>query len=81
LVAVLRVLVVRPLCAALSLVDRPGAVGERAAIAFFGGRGIGSFYYVAYAFGETPFPDQAELWSTVATVVLLSVVHGSPPHR
>ncbi|CAN5745113.1 cation:proton antiporter [soil metagenome] len=77
LVAVLLVLVVRPLCAALSLVGRPGAVGERAAIAFFGVRGIGSFYYVAYAFGEAPFPDQAELWSTVATVVLLSVVvHG-----
>ena len=75
--AVVVVLVIRPLCAGLSLVAGPGARAERAAIAFFGIRGVGSFYYVAYAATHGDFDDLELLWAAVAAVVLLSIlVHG-----
>ena len=38
---------------------------ERAAISFFGIRGIGSLYYLAYAVEHAAFPDAAELWDLV----------------
>ena len=76
-VAVLLVLVIRPLVAAAALTRCPGTRPERFAKAFFGVRGIGSFFYLAYAVGHAPFPDQDLLWSTVSATVLLSiVVHG-----
>ncbi|WP_184792167.1 cation:proton antiporter [Streptomyces sp. 3211] len=51
---------------------------ERAAIAFFGIRGIGSFFYLAYALGEADFAAPTrELWAVVTFTVLLSVLlHG-----
>ncbi len=52
---------------------------ERMATAFFGVRGIGSFYYLAYATGVASFApgDVDQLWSTAGFTVLLSVViHG-----
>ena len=50
--------------------------GEKWVIAFFGIRGLGSFYYVAYALGVATF--QAEiLWTVVCFVVLVSIImHG-----
>jgi NhaP-type Na+/H+ or K+/H+ antiporter len=46
-------------------------------IAFFGIRGLGSFYYVAYALGQTVFEQPQILWVTVCFVVLSSIVmHG-----
>jgi sodium/hydrogen antiporter len=77
-VGVLLVFVVRPLAAWLSLPNVPGLDRrERGAIAFFGVRGIGSFFYLAYAAGEGDFGDLGAVWSTVAFTVLLSVVvHG-----
>lgn len=76
-VAALLVLVVRPLFATLALTRCPGTWPERLAKAFFGVRGVGSFFYLAYAVLHAPFPDQELLWSTVSATVLLSiVVHG-----
>ena len=76
-VAALLVLVVRPLFASLSLLGCPGTWPERLTKGFFGVRGIGSFFYLAYALGQAPFPDQELLWSTVSATVLLSIlVHG-----
>jgi NhaP-type Na+/H+ or K+/H+ antiporter len=47
------------------------------AISFFGIRGIGSFFYLAFALSEAPFPHARELWAVVGFVVLVSVVvHG-----
>jgi NhaP-type Na+/H+ or K+/H+ antiporter len=46
-------------------------------VAFFGIRGAGSLYYLAYATGYTQVAGIGELWSTVAfTIVLSVVVHG-----
>ncbi len=51
--------------------------GERLAISFFGVRGVGSLYYLAYATGEADFDETQLLWSTVAFTIGLSVlVHG-----
>ena len=51
---------------------------ERAAISFFGIRGIGSFYYLAYAYNTAEFEAEAELlFAVVGFVVLGSIVlHG-----
>jgi NhaP-type Na+/H+ or K+/H+ antiporter len=78
-------LVVRPGSAllALSARRRPDhEVGgldqrERWATAFFGVRGVGSIYYLAYAAGQAPELGQDWLWSTVAFTVVASVLlHG-----
>ncbi|MFY9637114.1 MAG: sodium:proton antiporter, partial [Cellulosimicrobium cellulans] len=52
---------------------------ERIALSFFGIRGIGSLYYLAYALGKGQFTEQAEwLWSFIGLVVALSIViHGA----
>ncbi|WP_114558336.1 cation:proton antiporter [Desertihabitans aurantiacus] len=80
------VLVVRPVFgwAALRIAPRGERVGgrplgraERLATAFFGIRGIGSLYYLAYAAGQAHFPQLPELWSAVGFTILVSVVvHG-----
>jgi NhaP-type Na+/H+ or K+/H+ antiporter len=50
---------------------------ERLVTAFFGIRGIGSLYYLAYATGEEEFSDVDTLWSTLGFVIAVSVVlHG-----
>jgi NhaP-type Na+/H+ or K+/H+ antiporter len=50
---------------------------ERAATAFFGVRGVGSIYYMAYASGHADFADLPLLWSTVGLAITLSVIlHG-----
>ena len=52
-------------------------VSERLAIAFFGIRGMGSFYYLAYAVTAAEFENVDTLWITVTLVVVLSIViHG-----
>jgi sodium/hydrogen antiporter len=59
--------------------DQTGGLsgGERWAAAFFGVRGVGSVYYLAYAAGEVGAFAQDWLWSTVAFTVVASVlVHG-----
>jgi NhaP-type Na+/H+ or K+/H+ antiporter len=85
LVALALVLVVRPLAAyaALSLLPRDehrdGGLdrGERMATAFFGVRGVGSLFYLAYATSHEHVPDEPWLWSTVACTVIVSVLlHG-----
>jgi NhaP-type Na+/H+ or K+/H+ antiporter len=69
--------VVRPLSGWISLARHPASSPEKAAIAFFGIRGLGSFYYVAYALGQAEFETPQIVWVTVCSVVLVSIVtHG-----
>ncbi|WP_265111337.1 cation:proton antiporter [Halosolutus halophilus] len=71
------VFVVRPLAGAAGFLGFDRDPAERATIAFFGVRGIGSFYYLAHGLNEAAFPDADLLWATVGAVVLVSiVVHG-----
>ena len=76
-VAAVGILVVRPLAGRIALVGAPVLPEERRAIAFFGIRGIGSLYYVAYATQAADFAEARTIWATVLASVLLSiVVHG-----
>ena len=76
-IAALVLFVVRPLSAWISLIGSPEPPSEKAVIAFFGIRGLGSFYYLAYATGQAQFERAEDLWVTVCLVVLASIVlHG-----
>ncbi|WP_309052302.1 cation:proton antiporter [Streptomyces sp.] len=79
-VAVLLVVVLRPLAGWLCQLGMPVARRERLVTALFGIRGIGSIFYLAYALGHTDAfaPYARELWAVVGFTVLLSVlVHGA----
>jgi NhaP-type Na+/H+ or K+/H+ antiporter len=70
--------VVRPVTAWLALSGTTTPVAERVAIAFFGIRGIGSLYYLAYAVEHADFPNVDRLWALVAFTVVVSIlVHGT----
>jgi NhaP-type Na+/H+ or K+/H+ antiporter len=69
-------LIVRPAAGWLSM---PSTLPqeERAAIAIFGIRGLGSLYYLAFATGMAHFEEVGRLWSAVALIVLISILtHG-----
>lgn len=71
------VFVVRPASGLLSLWDMPQPFAERASLAFFGIRGLGSFYYLAYALDRADFGEADRIWAVVGATVLLSIVlHG-----
>lgn len=71
------VMVVRPLAGVLGLTAISAPSRERAAISFFGIRGVGSFYYVAHASNQVQFLQVEQVWAITALVVLISVViHG-----
>jgi len=76
-VALAFLLVVRPLAGWIGLT--PGRTGprERAVISFFGVRGVGSLFYIAFATVNGEFADAERLWAIAALVVVLSVLlHG-----
>lgn len=71
------VLLVRPLTSLISFFKTDLHRKERLAIAFFGIKGMGSFFYLAFALNEAYFPYKEELWSIVAFIVVLSIIiHG-----
>jgi NhaP-type Na+/H+ or K+/H+ antiporter len=86
LVGLALVFVIRPLTGivALRVGYTPAKMGRESldprecwATAFFGVRGVGSLFYLAYAMGEADFGDHEQLWAIVAFTVTLSVlVHG-----
>ena len=50
---------------------------ERAVIAFFGVRGVGSLFYLVYALQAGKFAEQNALWRVVGLVVIGSILlHG-----
>ncbi|MDN4612201.1 cation:proton antiporter [Arthrobacter burdickii] len=77
-VAVVFILLVRPLTAWLSLARGKTGPRERTVLAFFGVRGIGSIYYLSYALSKGEFTaDETALWRVGGLVIVLSiVVHG-----
>jgi NhaP-type Na+/H+ or K+/H+ antiporter len=76
-IAIGLLLVVRPVAAWLSLVRTDTRTKERLVIAFYGVRGVGSIYYLAYAASQLEFVNEGQLWATVALAILLStLIHG-----
>lgn len=75
--AFLIVLVVRPVAGLLGLLGRKGEFREKLIMAFFGIRGVGSFYYLAYGLNAAPFEGADRLWAIVGLICLLSILlHG-----
>ncbi len=77
-------LVIRPLAGMASFLGHRRSRGlqgfdkrERVVAAFYGVRGIGSLFYLAYAATHADFPEVRWLWSVVAFTVVVSVyLHG-----
>ncbi len=76
--ALICLLIVRPVAAGLSLIGHPASAPERAIVAFFGIRGLGSVFYLAYALNHHVFVEAPVLWSTMGLIILISVLlHGT----
>jgi NhaP-type Na+/H+ or K+/H+ antiporter len=75
--ALLALLVVRPVCCWIATLGSGRPADERAVVSFFGIRGIGTLYYLAFAFGHATFERTDVLWATAGLTVLLSILmHG-----
>lgn len=76
--ALVLVFVVRPVAGLLSLLGSDRTTGlERAALAFFGIRGLGTLYYVAYGLNHGDFAEAETIWAVTMVVILVSLtVHG-----
>jgi NhaP-type Na+/H+ or K+/H+ antiporter len=70
-------LVVRPVLGWLGMLGTGTGPRERAVIAFFGVRGIGSLFYISWALQHGDFAQPERLWAVVGFTVAASVLlHG-----
>lgn len=73
----LAIFVIRPLFTWISLSGTICPPVERATISFFGIRGIGSVYYLAFALQKGAFDGADRMWSIAAFIILSSIIfHG-----
>lgn len=78
IVALLTICIVRPVTGLLAMPGCHLPRHKQWAVAFFGIRGIGSIYYLAYAMYHANFSQSQDIWSLVTLIVIISVaVHGS----
>jgi NhaP-type Na+/H+ or K+/H+ antiporter len=71
------VFLIRPLVGWMSLANTALQGRERLVVSFYGVRGIGSIYYLAYAGHHVQLVDEYALWATVAFTILVSTLaHG-----
>lgn len=76
-VAAAILLLIRPLTGLVGLIGFKADRSEKLTLAFFGIRGVGSFYYLAYGLNHMEVPDAERLWGIVGLIVLMSVLlHG-----
>jgi len=83
IVGVVIIFIIRPASGFISMIGFPAIWRERAVISAFGIRGIGSFYYLAYALNQASFQQMQlliaadRLWALLGFIVLASsVLHG-----
>ena len=77
LLALALIFVIRPVIGWLSLARTNLRRRERLIVAFYGVRGIGSIYYLAYAGHHVELVNEEVLWATIAFTILAStLVHG-----
>ena len=75
--ALVIVLVVRPLAGWIGFLGWRRPLREKLILAFFGIRGVGSFYYLAYGLNAAAFEGADRLWALVGLICLLSIgLHG-----
>lgn len=76
-IALVVLLVIRPLAGLVGLIGLKAETSEKLTLAFFGIRGVGSIYYLAYGLNHAPFEGAERLWGIVGLIVLLSILlHG-----
>lgn len=77
-VALALVVVVRPVAGWIGLLgDARTTRAERALVAFFGIRGLGSIYYLAYGVNRLDLAEAETLWALATSTILCSlIVHG-----
>lgn len=76
-IALVILFVVRPIAGFASLIGMRLPRRDRALMSFLGIRGIGTFYYLAYALNHGEFGDSERLWAVSGLIVLLSIIiHG-----
>jgi NhaP-type Na+/H+ or K+/H+ antiporter len=82
-VGLVLILVVRPIAGMIGMIGTAMSWGERLVVSAFGIRGIGSFYYLAFALNEASFGEVEllvaadQLWALVGFVALASIIiHG-----
>ena len=80
--AAVSILLLRPLCAYLSVMRTNLKFKEKAMISFFGIKGVGSLFYLSFALKQADFEGESRLWAAVAFIVLCSIlIHGfTAPH-
>ncbi|MDF2496327.1 MAG: sodium/hydrogen exchanger family protein [Sphingomonas sp.] len=75
--AVAILLIIRPLGGMIALAGFKASTSEKMTLAFFGIRGVGSFYYLAYGLNHMELAGGERLWAIVGLVALLSILlHG-----
>lgn len=71
------IFVVRPLTGWIALIKTNLTAFQKFVLSFYGIRGIGSVYYLAYAFNAALFEDRQTLLNlTVATIFFSVLIHG-----
>ncbi len=77
LVALVILLVIRPVTGLIGLAGHDPDRSEKLTLAFFGIRGVGLIYYLAYGLHHMNVDGAERLWGLLGLVVLFSVVlHG-----
>lgn len=77
IIGLLFIFIIRPAAGLLTLAGTKVHWKEKLAISFFGIRGMGSFFYLAFAMAQTKGFRTYDLWALVSFIVLLSVIiHG-----
>jgi sodium/hydrogen antiporter len=76
--ALVLVLVARPVAGVLALLGNANTTpAERAMVSFFGIRGLGTIYYLAYGLNHADFVDATALWALTSVTIFTSLlVHG-----
>ncbi|NIK47728.1 cation:proton antiporter [Variibacter gotjawalensis] len=69
--------VIRPLAGIAGMMGHKAAFVEKMTIAFFGIRGVGSIYYLAFAMNKIDLPNAEHVWAFVGLIILISILmHG-----
>ena len=77
LLGILILVLIRPLSGLLAFLPSRLPFVEKMAISYFGIRGVGSLYYLAYAHNSDSFQEIDAIWSIVNFTVLVSIfLHG-----
>jgi NhaP-type Na+/H+ or K+/H+ antiporter len=75
--ALLVVLVVRPITGWIALYRTDLSKFEKFVLSFYGIRGVGSIFYLMYAFSQQDFPNADELIHVTTVIIVVSVIiHG-----